>query len=36
MSLEQWMADFTIDNNNSLEELEFNTTQLIENLKVRS
>jgi len=36
MSLEQWMADFTIDNNNSLEELEFNTTQLIEHLKIRS
>ena len=36
MSLEQWMADFTIDNNNSLQELEFNTMQLIEHLKVRS
>ena len=29
MSLEQWMADFTIDNNGSLEELEFNVSQLI-------
>jgi len=29
MSLEHWMADFTIDNNGSLEELVFNTTQLM-------
>jgi len=29
MSLEQWMADFTIDNNGSLEELNFNIDQLI-------
>ena len=29
MSLEHWMADFTIDNNGSLEELEFNVAQLI-------
>ena len=29
MSLEQWMADFTIDNNSSLEDLEFNVTQLM-------
>lgn len=29
MSLEQWMADFTIDNNGSLEELHFNVDQLI-------
>jgi len=36
MSLEQWMADFTIDNNGDLNELMFNTYQLIERLKVRS
>jgi hypothetical protein len=29
MSLEQWMADFTIDNNGTLSELEFNVDQLI-------
>ena len=29
MSLEQWMADYTIDNNGTLEELEFNVDQLI-------
>ena len=29
MSLEQWMADYTIDNNGTLEELEFNLDQLI-------
>jgi hypothetical protein len=29
MSLEQWMADFTIDNNGTLEELPFNLDQLI-------
>lgn len=29
MSLEQWMADYTIDNNGTLEELEFNLNQLI-------
>ena len=29
MSLEQWMADYTIDNNGSLQDLEFNTTQLL-------
>jgi hypothetical protein len=29
MSLKQWMADFTIDNNGSLEELEFNIDQLM-------
>jgi dephospho-CoA kinase len=32
MSLEQWMADFTIDNNGSLNDLEFNTKQLIPNI----
>ena len=36
MSLEQWMADFTIDNNGDLNELMFNTYQLIEHLKVGS
>lgn len=30
MSLEQWMADFTIDNNGTLEELQFNIDQLIQ------
>jgi dephospho-CoA kinase len=29
MSLEQWMADFTIDNNGTLEELKFNLDQLM-------
>lgn len=29
MSLEQWMADFTVDNNGSLEELRFNVDQLM-------
>lgn len=29
MSLEQWMADFTIDNNGTLEDLEFNIKQLM-------
>jgi hypothetical protein len=29
MSLEQWMADFTIDNNGTLEDLEFNLDRLI-------
>jgi len=29
MSLEQWMADYTIDNNGNLQDLEFNTTQLL-------
>ena len=32
MSLEQWMADFTIDNNGSLEDLHFNLDQLITHL----
>lgn len=36
MTLEQWMADFTIDNNGTLEELHFNTHQLIKHiLKIR-
>lgn len=29
MTLEQWMADFTIDNNGSLEELNFNVDQIM-------
>ena len=29
MSLESWMADYTIDNNGSLAELEFNVAQLM-------
>tara|TARA_B110000977_G_scaffold137608_1_gene174810 strand:+ start:17180 stop:17821 length:642 start_codon:yes stop_codon:yes gene_type:complete len=32
MSLKQWMADFTIDNNGDLEELQFNTRNLMEQL----
>jgi hypothetical protein len=32
MSLEPWMADFTIDNNGTLEELHFNTHQLMRRL----
>lgn len=32
MSLEQWMADFTIDNNGSVDELEFNVEQLMSNI----
>ena len=36
MSLEQWMADYTIDNNRDLNGLMFNTYQLMEHLKVRS
>ena len=32
MSLEQWMADYTIDNNGSLKELEFNVQQLMNNI----
>jgi dephospho-CoA kinase len=29
MSLEQWMADFTIDNNGTLDDLWFNIKQLM-------
>ena len=36
MSLEQWMADYTIDNNGNLNDLYFNTYQLMEYLKIRS
>lgn len=32
MSLEQWMADYTIDNNGTLEELEFNIKQLLSHI----
>lgn len=32
MTLEQWMADFTIDNNGSLRELEFNLDQLMKHI----
>jgi hypothetical protein len=35
MSLEQWMSDFTLDNNGTLEELEFNLAQLMKYLEVR-
>jgi hypothetical protein len=34
MSLEHWMADFTIDNNGSLEQLMFNVKQFAENILV--
>jgi len=36
MSLEQWMADFTIDNNGTLEDLKFNLDQLMTYLEVRN
>jgi len=36
MSLEQWMADYTIDNNGTLEDLQFNVDQLMTFLEVRS
>jgi dephospho-CoA kinase len=36
MSLEQWMADFTIDNNGTLEDLKFNLDRLMCYLEVRS
>ena len=35
MSLEQWMADYTIDNNTTLEELKFNTLNLIKHLETK-
>ena len=34
MSLEQWMADFTIDNNGTLADLQFNVDQLMHYLDV--
>lgn len=34
MTLEQWMADFTIDNNGSLADLKFNVDQLMNRLLV--
>jgi hypothetical protein len=33
MSLEHWMADFTIDNNGSLQNLEFNVGQLMNTIE---
>ena len=36
MSLEQWMADYTIDNNGSLAELEFNVEQLMSYIDPKS
>ena len=33
MSLEQWMADYTIDNNGTLEDLNFNVDQLLKYLE---
>ena len=35
MSLEQWMSNFTIDNNGTLEDLKFNLDQLMTYLEVR-
>jgi dephospho-CoA kinase len=35
MSLEPWMADFVIDNNGSLEQLERNVKDLYNNLRVK-
>ena len=32
MSLEQWMSDFTIDNNGTLADLEFNVHALISHI----
>jgi dephospho-CoA kinase len=32
MSLEQWMADYTIDNNGTLDELYFNINELMHHL----
>ena len=32
MSLEQWMADYTICNNGTLEDLEFNVHALISHI----
>ncbi len=34
MTLKQWMADFTVDNNGTLAELEFNVHQLMKHLHV--
>ena len=36
MSLEQWMADYTIDNNGSIEELELYTNRLIDHLEFKN
>ena len=36
MSLEQWMADYTIDNNGSLDELYFNVGELMHHLHLKS
>lgn len=33
MSLEQWMSDYTIDNNGTLDELKMNTDRLITHLR---
>lgn len=35
MSLEHWMADYTIDNNGTLNDLNFNIYQLMSHLEVR-
>ena len=35
MSLEQWMADFTIDNNGDIDELEFNVCRLIDHIEFK-
>jgi hypothetical protein len=34
MTLKQWMADFTVDNNGTLAELEFNVHQLMKHLHI--
>lgn len=34
MSLEQWMADYTVDNNGTIEDLEFNVNQLMHYSKI--
>ena len=36
MDIEPWMADYIIDNNTSLKDLEFNTAQLMDMLIARS
>ena len=36
MSLEQWMADYTIDNNGTLDDLKFNLDRLMCYLEVRT
>ena len=35
MSLEQWMSDYTIDNNGDIDELEFNVCSLIDHIEFK-